>query len=207
MKPNEDRTSLVLKNLGIWTVVCCVSAAPSFVLYTMLSYRDAARIGAMLLGVAIFILAYTAASSTTWAQRLKRKPFVARTLYIGYGIRIGQSLLSIVPPVYIVDMFCGLLSGVVVETLLGDGNMDGFAAILLWTLTQGTVLNLVLFILLLIIYGIQRLFLKPPPVADPRLVCASCGYDLRASTAACPECGAAIPPSLTASEREAPARA
>lgn len=62
----------------------------------------------MIAGVAVFIGAYTFVTSTDWFARFVKRPFVRRTLFIGYGIRLGCS--AIFPVGMAVDLVPGLIS-------------------------------------------------------------------------------------------------
>jgi hypothetical protein len=151
---------VVFRRLVLWTFVCVVSAAPSF----MWAQREFNR-DAMAVGVALFILAYTGLTSTQRFERFHNRPFVRRTLYIGYGLRLGASLLF--PVGLAVDMWPGMLSVNIVENMFGLRGR-GFEQTLAITIVQGSLLNVILFVLMYLVYGIQRLTMKPPAEAAPR---------------------------------------
>ena len=148
-----DRLATTLRRLALWTVICAVSAAPSFAL----AAREFDR-GAMIVGVALFILAYTAATSTAAFERFHNRPFVRRTLYIGYGVRLALSLAF--PLGVGADMLPGILSLRVVEEL--GLNTRSFAGTLAATIVQGALLNALIFLFMATVYAIQRATMKPP---------------------------------------------
>lgn len=184
----DNSPSRVGRRLLVWTAVCSIAAAPSFI-WAAREYDWAG----MVCGVICFIIAYTIASGTATAQDWRVRPFVRTTLYIGYITRLT---ISVIYPLGLgADLLPGTLSIAFVEALLGIDH--GFAPTLLITLVQGTLLNLILAVYMLLIYGIQKLFRKPP---IPAGCCRKCGYDLRASPIRCPECGEPVPePSTTPS--------
>ena len=147
-----DVTTIV-RRLLLWTLVCVVSAAPSF----MWASHEFER-SAMVVGVALFILAYTVLTSTAAFERFHNRPFIRRTLYIGYGVRLGLSALF--PLGMGVDMMPGMLSVNVVEGVLG--NARDFAGTLATTVVQGTLLNVILFFFMAAVYAVQRAFMRPP---------------------------------------------
>ena len=144
---------VVLRRLGLWTVICCVSAAPSFVW----AHQEFDR-SAMVAGVALFVALYTAFTSTARFERFHNRPFVRRTLYIGYGVRMGISVLF--PIGMGADLMPGLLSVGIVENLLGM-HSKGFFGTFLTTCVQGTLLNILLSAFMFCVWGIQKLTLKP----------------------------------------------
>ena len=144
----------ILKRFLLWAGICCVSAAPSFAW----AHEEFHR-GAMVLGVALFTIAYTAFTSTERFEQFHRRPFVRRTLYIGYGARLAA---SIVFPVGVgMDLLPGMLSVNLVQGAFRL-NPHTFAGTLLTTVVQGTLLNVLLGLFMLSVYGIQRLTMKPP---------------------------------------------
>ena len=64
--------------------------------------------------------------------------------------------------------------------------------LLLITLVQGTILNVLIAIFMSIVYGLQRLFGGKP---IPEYACRTCRYDLRGNPDAtvCAECGTQVP--------------
>jgi hypothetical protein len=156
-KPANTPADITRRAL-LWTLLCGISAAPSFIW----AARGFNRL-AMILGVVIFITLYTLTTSTPAFLRFREKPFIRRTLYIGYGTRI---LISVIFPVGMAaDLIPGLISISVVHTILGSMS-EGFVATLLITIVHGTILNFLLTIYMFIVWGFQRLFMKPPE--EPR---------------------------------------
>src|SRR5688500_18745775 len=125
----------------------------------------------MVFGVLLFIAIYTAATSTEAFERFHRRPFVRRTLYIGYGLRL---VLSMMFPLVVAgfgwglffpDIWPGLLSLGIVNNL--GLNTNSFEGTLLTTIVQGTLLNIIIFVIMGFVYAFQRLFMTPPPEFRP----------------------------------------
>lgn len=171
-----------LRHFGLWTAVCSISAVPSFAL----AYEEY-DVTAMIVGILCFIGLLTTITGTRAFARFRRRAFVRPTLYAGYGLRLGMSIMM--PLGVMIDLFPGVVSIGLVEAL--DIRGESFVGTLLITLVQGTLLNIILTVAMLIIYGLQRAF-RTPPVIDP-LICEASEYSLRGlSKPRCPECGQAF---------------
>jgi len=161
----------LFRRLLLWTIICSVSAAPSFI-FAQQSYSRAA----MVLGVCLFIAAYTATTSTAAFARFHRRPFVRRTLYIGYGARLFLSMLMPIGLagerwngfyfVLLPDVLPGVISVGLTRSI--GLTEESFAGTLATTIVQGTLLNVIVFVFMLVVWGAQRLLLKMPPESAPR---------------------------------------
>lgn len=148
----SDLTTII-RRLLLWTIVCAASAAPSYMWASSEFDRRA-----MIVGVCLFVLAYTALTSTAAFERFHNRPFMRRTLYIGYGARLAASLLF--PVGMGLDMLPGMLSVSITRAVLG--NPHSFAGTLATTVVQGTLLNLLLCAFMGCVYAVQKMFMQPP---------------------------------------------
>jgi hypothetical protein len=144
----------IVRRFLLWGLICAVSAAPSFV-WAHAQFDRAA----MLLGVALFTVGYTVFTCTAAFERFHHRPFVRRTLYIGYGARL---IVSVAFPLGMgLDMMPGMLSVSIVQEVLKT-DPHSFGGTLATTIVQGTLLNLILFVFMAAVYAIQKLTMKPP---------------------------------------------
>ena len=143
----------VARRFLLWTVICCVSAAPSFA-WAAQEYNRAA----MVVGVALFILGYTAFTSTARFQRFHDLPFIRRTLYIGYATRLALSLAF--PVGAAADLLPGMVSLNIVQSVGFEPST--FEGTLATTIVQGSLLNAILILFMSCVYVVQKLFMTPP---------------------------------------------
>jgi hypothetical protein len=125
---------------------------------------NTSAIAGMACGILVFIIAYTAIEHTAFVQRLLAQKVFRRTAQIGYGTRIG---ISIVFPVgFYLDLFVGFVSVPTSQwaiRLFGNPELatrseevGGFVGTFITTIVQGACLNVLLFIYMLIVFAIVR---------------------------------------------------
>jgi hypothetical protein len=145
-----------LRTLFKWTLICGLSAAPSFFWGGVVGNMQVLQIIAMICGICTFIVGYTLAEYTRFAQDLNSQPLVRRTLRIGYGTRIAISILF--PVGLFLDMYVGVLSiqttGLLFSINIGQSQADFFTFLgfYLTTLIQGVYLNVLLVCYMLVVY-------------------------------------------------------
>lgn len=143
-----------------WTLICSLSAAPSFVLG--LSFDNA--VPGMLAGVATFIASYTLLSCTPFARRLYSNRIWRRTIRVGYGTRMALSLFSGLaligfPFTMLPDMYCGILAVGATNAIVGKDK--GFAFAYAATVIEGVLLNIILALFMLVVHAICRRVMSP----------------------------------------------
>ena len=151
----------VSKSLGKWTLVCILSAAPSFFWASALGANAYIRSAAMLAGIATFIGFFVYLESREWTQRKLLDRSLRSAVKTGFVTRV---IISVVFPLAIViDLWCGLISISLVGTLFGSEPpmRDGvflhptlvFGWFYITTIVQGIILNLVLGTFTLLVYA------------------------------------------------------
>lgn len=158
----EARAFVWWKSTLVWLIVCWISAAPSF--FIAIGVINVERWPAMIAGVMTFVAGYIVADNRTfhWAFR-QRKP-VRYALITTYVIRI---LISVIFPIAMfVDMFCGMVSSMVLYPIGLDAPKHDLSlgAVYLWTIAQGVVLNLVLGGVWAVLFALFALIIGPNPV-------------------------------------------
>ncbi|MFK8115387.1 MAG: hypothetical protein AB8B91_24530 [Rubripirellula sp.] len=147
--------SSLLATFGRWSLVCTLSATPSFFLGLSIT---GGQVFGMLIGICLFILGYTALDYQTALSSVRQKKSVRRTLRITYGTRIVITVLF--PIAVYLDMICGLISVGITSELSGidlssNSNEMGFLASLITTIVQGIVMNVVLGVYGIVVHLIQ----------------------------------------------------
>ncbi|MFK7737720.1 MAG: hypothetical protein AB8B50_16930 [Pirellulaceae bacterium] len=147
-----------LRTLFKWTLVCGISAAPSFFWGGVVGEMQVFQIVAMICGICTFIAGYTLAEYTAFAKNMNAQPLVRRTLRIGYGTRIAISILF--PVGLFLDMYIGMFSIQTTQLILsiniGQSGADlvTFIGFYVTTLIQGVYLNIGLACYMLVVHRI-----------------------------------------------------
>lgn len=148
-----------------WLVICVISAAPSFFWGFLIGQQTISSVVGMLAGILTFVVGYATIECRPFAQRWLRNRLIRRTAKIGYGTRLGMSIIF--PVGMYLDMITGMIA---IATTQGfdDNGMGNEQMPLLWfyltTIVQGIYLNIVLFVYMLVAYAFVRLFSKPETV-------------------------------------------
>ena len=129
----------------------------------MLQGATSSAVAGMICGVFCYVVAYTALEHTLTVRRLLTDKCIRRTAKIGYGTRIG---ISIVFPIgFYLDLMVGIVVVPVSHAILAmtgndilNSNESGgdFLTSFLMTLVQGACLNVVLLAYMIVVYAIVR---------------------------------------------------
>lgn len=139
-----------------WFLICGISAIPSFVIAYSQANSPAL---ALLTGVALFAIGYTALDYSTAKTAIRRNKTFSRTLKITYGTRI---LITIFFPVaFYLDVICGFFSVAASEFLFGSNNaaLETFVGVVFTVILQGIAMNIVLACYALVVHLIQVVLL------------------------------------------------
>ncbi|MBC8354961.1 MAG: hypothetical protein H8E66_23535 [Planctomycetes bacterium] len=160
-----ERRSRPLRALGRWTLVCCISAAPSF-FWGCAMHRGAEHVVGMICGILVFVLAYTVVECSHHYQQIITRPHMHRTALVGYGTRI---LISVIFPIGLaVDMMTGVVSVAIVQNISPANSAElseaGASAstfsVFLTTVVQGILLNILLFAYMVCVYAVLRVMAR-----------------------------------------------
>lgn len=143
----------IASRLVRWTVICGVSAIPSFLWgYTL--RHEAPCIAGMILGTLLFAVAYTVFDLAKLRVWCEKNPALRRAVFIGFGIRVTAS--AIFPLGAMHDVFPGMISVRLIDALLPEvGDSYLLTAFGLTTVVQGLLLNIELWCVILVIYGLS----------------------------------------------------
>lgn len=163
--PLEEQNRLELKQttfpnaLARWTLICAVSAAPSFVLGLGVTDAKPLSIAAMVAGIMAFAVAYAFLDISPRWRRWMSQSASRRAIMTVFGIRIG---ISIVFPIAMMnDMMFGMVSLLSIQAIatMGspaqDGGLGPFAT-LTTTVLEGVLLNAEILVVGLFCYAILR---------------------------------------------------
>ena len=151
-----------LRAFGRWTLICAISAAPSF-FWGCALHAQPQHLAGMVCGILFFVALYTLIECTHYYHQIMSLPHVHRTALVGFGTRV---LISVIFPIGLfVDMFTGTWSVALVQEMFPDAGSLGragaavsFLQVFITTVVQGTFLNGLLLIYMLVIYSVLRLF-------------------------------------------------
>ena len=153
--------------LKLWTIVCVLSAAPSF--YWSLAVK--ANIIAMIIGVVLFILGYTITTSSNFYKKLEQKLFLFKALKWAFKVRVLYSIISLflffIPAhcrsFNVLDFWLGWVSISITDALVPNNNLNfnndlpaNFLPTLFTTITQGILLSLAVFALAVVFWLFLR---------------------------------------------------
>lgn len=151
-----------LRMFGKWSLICTLSALPSFMLGSLATQQQYL---AMATGIFLFICGYVWLDRYTWNFPWRQNLVIRRILRIMYSTRVIISCSMIGTPL---DMVCGVLSMSIAtmvtrpfgntDLFLGGDPIESFIGALIATIVQGTLLNAILIVYGFLLLGIFRLY-------------------------------------------------
>ena len=169
----------------LWLTLCVVCSIPSYVLASTAEFLPIA----LSLSVILFSVLMTWVTSTQTFYFLSRIRYMRKCMYIGYGIRVCLSIIF--PAGVFVDLFTGVVTIIALEPLSEIMPREGFLIAFIGTFIQGTMMNCVVTLLILIIWVVPWWNAKYRTEND-NILCHECLYDLKRIPEGepCPKCGA-----------------
>lgn len=158
----------------IWSVICSVSAAPSFFFALIAGYNSFA----IITGIIIFASFYTIFSSSQIFSNLKQKKIIRRSFKFGAGSRIIASVILIIGLIisrdsFIIlfgamDTFPGMLAITITNNIFGVKasppiNVDiynGFLITFVTTIIHAIFLNIIMYLIMGLAALAQIIWLK-----------------------------------------------
>ena len=186
---------MILRRITLWLGICSLSAAPSLTM--SLQDRDEFPIIAQLLGLLTFAIAAGILCSLPRVRAISTNERLRRSVFLAYALRTVAA--SLPGALLFLDVLVGtaamLSYALMMETLqippnLVEGGTLEFLGTYFLVLWQGVLLNVVVWIVILMAWTFQVIFMKKPEIRG-EYGCPRCRYDLRSTPSgiACPECG------------------
>lgn len=155
-----------LVGLPIWTVVCAICASSAWML------SDSFSTNGRVVGIAIFVVAYSYATSTDTFRMRMRRPGEWTAFAIAYAGRMLLSLAGTNPrqPCFIGDAYVGMISVSMVESVTGTRLQSGgdFAHTLAITLVHGSAISAITFLFYLLLRFFTGAFANEHDQTGPR---------------------------------------
>ncbi len=161
----------------LWLAICGLSAIPSF----WMAVHEQANIPAMLVGISLFVVAYSfvSISLSGWIQQRK---VVCRAIQAGFGFRLILSAISVVALMLNVpdgmkmlllhDGISGQIALVQAKHMFGllsYDRIEGHAGVtFVATVLQGMLLNLLLLPVMTVFYVGLKLFVTFAAIMSPK---------------------------------------
>ncbi|WP_200392924.1 hypothetical protein [Roseibacillus ishigakijimensis] len=148
-----------LRQLGFWSWHCAINALPSFLIagFGGQLFDSPLATGAMVTGVACFIMGYTLLSMCLPALG-NRQHLVGKALHLALRFRLVISLASLGPflamalepqtsqaLLFVPDYWAGFAAGLslsLIVDITSPATLESFSYILAWTLLEGLILSL-----------------------------------------------------------------
>ena len=169
-KPLELKQTTFPNALARWTLICAVSAAPSFAMGLGITNANPLSVTAMVVGVLAFSLAYAFLDISPRWRRWMSQTASRRAIMTVFGIRVGASIVF--PIAMMNDLFVGAFSLSAVQAIIrafggppADAGLGPFAT-LATTVLEGALLNVEILAVGLVFFAIFRSFEGGHTAAD-----------------------------------------
>ena len=159
VKGTELKQVSIFNALARWTLICALSAIPSFV-FGFSFTQHYLKVPAMIAGVLVFAVSYAYIDVRPRWRRWMADGLTSNCIKWTYGLRIAASIIF--PVGGFNDLLVGMLSVNAVGAVFrgfsggGAGQISNPVQIFVTTLVQGLLLNVELLLIAMLLIGISR---------------------------------------------------